>query len=729
MKLVKKSKRLVEGAGAGYDILGTLFFNEVNNLEIISVNESSDSYYGTEMLDVVCKFDAKAEVSNLRASSYYYGGEIKGVGDIDLKVDKCLISVDKDEWNIDFKNAKEVADYITSLEADFDMSYGGGWSHSTYDGTIAKEGYEIELDSNGDWQIVDAKILDKDLIECIDKIVTGKNVEYVVIQDGEEIEEFENKQDAIDFAEKNNCSRVEGYSLSYEFNGEYIDIYVDIYDNGGDYGDIVWKNDNIEQSIKEDTNKKTIKKSKRLVEGAGAGYNVEGSLINIKINSLEPKKLDDGTVSFTCDIDCDIEDTIASNYYNSAKISGEMACKIVSGIAYDYSFDYDYSFEDLDGVRLERALEDFLESELESLQFKSETIGGGWIHHKFDGNFSIESDYCDLNCEIVNKAGIELIDTITRDENYLFEVYDYDEVDGMTETFGPDEEDKAIEYAKKNNLKSVEKVYLNYTLLGNNWEIDPMFGYEELVWKNDNIEQSIKEDTNKKTIKKSKRLVEGAGAGYNVEGSLINIKINSLEPKKLDDGTVSFTCDIDCDIEDTIASNYYNSAKISGEMACKIVSGIAYDYSFDYDYSFEDLDGVRLERALEDFLESELESLQFKSETIGGGWIHHKFDGNFSIESDYCDLNCEIVNKAGIELIDTITRDENYEFDVYNEKDGMIAVFGPDEEDEAIEYAKKNNCTSVERVYLNYILDSDNWGSDPMYDGDGEVVWYNDDAE
>ena len=483
MKLIKKNKRLVEGAGAGYDILGTLFFEEVNNLEIMSVNESSDNYYNTEMLDVVCKFDAKAEVSNLRASSYYYGGEIKGVGDINLKVDKCLISVDKDEWNIDFKNAKEIADYITSLEADFDMSYGGGWSHVPYDGTIAKEGYEIELESNGDWQIVDAKILDKNLIEYIDKIVSGKNVEYGVVQDDEIIEWFDDKQKAIDFAEKNNCSRVEEYFLTYEFEGEYIGIYG--YD---DYGDIVWENENIEQSIKEDTNKKPIKKSKRLVEGAGSGYNIEGSLINIKINSLEPKLLDDGSVSFTCDIDCDIEDTIASNYYNSAKISGEMACKIVGGIAYDYSFDYDYSFEDLKGDRLVNALEDFLGYELEYLQFKSETIGGGWSHHKFDGKFSIESDYCDLNCEIVNKAGIELIDTITRGDNYQFEVYDEDEIDGMTEFFGPDEEDDAIEYAKKNNLKSVERVYLNYTLLGNNWEIDPMFDYEESVWKNDNIE-------------------------------------------------------------------------------------------------------------------------------------------------------------------------------------------------------------------------------------------------
>ena len=81
-----------------------------------------------------------------------------------------------------------------------------------------------------------------------------------------------------------------------------------------------------------------------------------------------------------------------------------------------------------------------------------------------------------------------MIDTITKGDNYQFEVYGGDEMDGMTEFFGPDKEDDAIEYAKKNNLKSVERVYLNYTLLGNNWEIDPMFDYEELVWKNDNIE-------------------------------------------------------------------------------------------------------------------------------------------------------------------------------------------------------------------------------------------------
>lgn len=223
----------------------------------------------------------------------------------------------------------------------------------------------------------------------------------------------------------------------------------------------------------------------------------------------------------------------------------------------------------------------------------------------------------------------------------------------------------------------------------------------------------------KKSKKKSKKLVEGAGAGYNIEGSLANIKINSLKPKVLNDGSVSFTCDIDCAIKDTIVSSYYNSAQIYGEMECKIFSGI------DYNYSLEGLEGEELFEALADDLAYTVDNLQFESETNGGGWNYHKFDGKFSIESNYLDLNCKVVNKAGIELIDKIDRGYNYQFGVYDDVEGMVAVFDLDAEEDAIEYAKKNNCNLVKRIYLNYILHGDDWDDDFRH-GDEFVVWEND---
>lgn len=218
-----------------------------------------------------------------------------------------------------------------------------------------------------------------------------------------------------------------------------------------------------------------------------------------------------------------------------------------------------------------------------------------------------------------------------------------------------------------------------------------------------------------KLIKKSKHLIEDWSSGYNISGSLVNIKINSLKPKVLADGSVSFTGDIDCSIKDTVPSSYYDcGGKIYGEMECKIVSGI------DYYYSLEGLEGEELLEALADDLAFTLDNLKFESKPRSS----RIFDGKFIIESNYLDLNCKIVNETGIYLINKITRGDNYLFEVYDDKEGVVAVFEPDEEDDAIEYAKENNCNTVTQAYLNYTLNGDHW--DYEHNDNWEVIWEND---
>ena len=218
-----------------------------------------------------------------------------------------------------------------------------------------------------------------------------------------------------------------------------------------------------------------------------------------------------------------------------------------------------------------------------------------------------------------------------------------------------------------------------------------------------------------KLIKKSKHLIEDWSSGYNISGSLVNIKINSLKPKVLADGSVSFTCDIDCAIKDTVPSSYYNcGGKIYGEMECKIVSGI------DYYHSLEGLEGEELFKALADDLAFTLDNLKFESKPRSS----RIFDGKFIIESNYLDLNCKIVNETGVYLINKITRGDNYQFEVYDDKEGVVAVFELDEEDDAIEYAKENNCNTVTQAYLNYTLDGDSWEYDNNENWD--LIWEND---
>ncbi len=229
-----------------------------------------------------------------------------------------------------------------------------------------------------------------------------------------------------------------------------------------------------------------------------------------------------------------------------------------------------------------------------------------------------------------------------------------------------------------------------------------------------------------KLVKKSKHLIEGIGSGYNISGSLVNIKINSLKPKVLADGSVSFTGDIDCAIKDTVPSSYYDcGGKIYGEMECKIVSGI------DYNYSLEGLEGEELVKTLREHLESELDNMVFSSEIINRreGRVSRKFDGNFYIESHYWgidfNLDCKILDEVAIEFIDRIFKGNNYQVEVYDDEDNMVdGYYEPDEEKYAIEYAKKHNCNSVERVYLDYILDGE--FGDSELNGDREVIWEND---
>ena len=224
-----------------------------------------------------------------------------------------------------------------------------------------------------------------------------------------------------------------------------------------------------------------------------------------------------------------------------------------------------------------------------------------------------------------------------------------------------------------------------------------------------------------KLIKKSRSDINWSG----IKGYLANTKINSLKPRVSGDDEISFTSDIDIVIKDITVATNYGKSKISGEMKCKIVSGVYWDYSL------EGLEGEELVKTLREHLESELDNMVFSSEIINRreGRVSRKFDGNFYIESHYWgidfNLDCKILDEVAIEFIDRIFKGNNYQVEVYDDEDNMVdGYYEPDEEKYAIEYAKKHNCNSVERVYLDYILDGE--FGDSELNGDREVIWEND---
>lgn len=154
-------KALNEGPGAGYTIKGTTII-KVDNVKVLS---KEDNEYDTTY---EVSFNGRGN-ADIEFASYYYGDSLE---DVPVVATKAYVDVDTDDIN----NGYTVEQYIESLfyneELKIDLLYGGGWSHSTYDGTVASEEYPAE-NTYADIVITDMKITDEDIIRYIDDVVQG----------------------------------------------------------------------------------------------------------------------------------------------------------------------------------------------------------------------------------------------------------------------------------------------------------------------------------------------------------------------------------------------------------------------------------------------------------------------------------------------------------------------------------------------------------------------------
>lgn len=155
-------KALNEGPGAGYTIKGTTII-KVDNVKVLS---KEDNEYDTTY---EVSFNGRG-TADIEFASYYYGDSLE---DVPVVATKAYVDVDTDDIN----NGYTVEQYIESLfyneELKIDLIYGGGWSHSTYDGTVASEEYPAE-NTYADIVITDMKITDEDIIQYIDTVVQGE---------------------------------------------------------------------------------------------------------------------------------------------------------------------------------------------------------------------------------------------------------------------------------------------------------------------------------------------------------------------------------------------------------------------------------------------------------------------------------------------------------------------------------------------------------------------------
>lgn len=177
-----------------------------------------------------------------------------------------------------------------------------------------------------------------------------------------------------------------------------------------------------------------------------------------------------------------------------------------------------------------------------------------------------------------------------------------------------------------------------------------------------NLDELIKE---KEKINESKQLNEGAGAGYTIEGELSDIRINKINDVTIEDGETAFgtpakfaKIDLDADaIFDGVAESYYDGVPIE-DAEVKITSisvnpNLLYDLGLP-EFKYGDIELVDLQDRL-----GYGTTVKFKSDVIGGGWLHVPF--NNKVESNRVDdgyrafidgIRFEFVDPTVVDYID-----------------------------------------------------------------------------
>ena len=257
-KTEAKTKK-TEGAGAGYEIRGTVLSAKVNNFEIIG---NTTNQYNEKMYELKCDIDVRLE--DVQFESYDYGGKIDFP--IDGKVTYLIVS---ENGNNDVEGDLTNSDIESALDgAKIKEMLGGGWVHETFTGEFSGE---FDGDLYGDYYALDYEMtLTQDtVVDFIDKKVDGviDEVTYCVYdREGDPVDDFTDKDEAIEFAKKNDCIEVVEKYHDYEL----VDAEGSVDDNSYEDGDVVWEREYTKQ-YKFDSE---VEESKKVVEAKELKFKV-----------------------------------------------------------------------------------------------------------------------------------------------------------------------------------------------------------------------------------------------------------------------------------------------------------------------------------------------------------------------------------------------------------------------------------------------------------------------
>jgi len=188
------ARRLTEGPGAGYTIEGKLMYNpKINSYEVI--HQSKYAY------EIACDIDSQL-CAGATAYSYYYGGEIDEF--IPVKI-TGLVFVSIADEDIDI-NESEIRDSLDNIK--FRTLVGTGYAHQTFDGDLSTDDITDNSYGYSNFYVlgIDMQITDRQIIDYIDDLVTGKTIDtfYTAFDEDDDVADtFDYEEDAIDFAETN----------------------------------------------------------------------------------------------------------------------------------------------------------------------------------------------------------------------------------------------------------------------------------------------------------------------------------------------------------------------------------------------------------------------------------------------------------------------------------------------------------------------------------------------
>ena len=160
--LKENRKKLNEGPGAGYTVSGDLTDIRINSFDF-KVNGD----------EVVVNCDIDADMENVEAYSYYYGGEVGY--EVPVKISQVSYYIYGDSQLNDSDVEEELEYDLSHLK--FKAYVGGGWSHSTFDGNLEVKDTRHWNEEDSDIFNVIMHCTDEEDIQFIDDLVTG-NSEY-----------------------------------------------------------------------------------------------------------------------------------------------------------------------------------------------------------------------------------------------------------------------------------------------------------------------------------------------------------------------------------------------------------------------------------------------------------------------------------------------------------------------------------------------------------------------